>query len=166
MRIVPMRVLVAMALLLAAPLARLSAQEPLRDRPRLEELRRRVRERVARRVQDELRLDDQQMRRLRTTVATFGGARRELESRQRSLREALAGQLRPGVAADPDSVAHLMRDLLDARVQVAESYRAEQAEMASYLDPVQRARIALLRERLAERGGPRRRPLLEGRRTE
>jgi len=110
-----------------------------------------VRERVAARIQQELNLTPDQMRRLRGTVGTYAGRRRDLEARQRLLREALGGQLRPGVAPSPDSVARLTDQLMDVRVRYAESFRAEQREMAQYLDPVQRAKITLLRERLSNR---------------
>ena len=169
MRLVTLRglaVAVAAALAGLAPAVRLAAQEPLGDRPGLEQLRERVRERVARRLQDDLGLTDDQLRRLRSTVGTYGRERRELQNRQRSLRGALVEQLRPGVAAAPDSVARLMNALADLRVRYAESYRAELTEMSTYLDPVQRARVVLLRERLAESGGLRRRAYLEGRRRQ
>lgn len=137
------------ALLAAA--APVRAQETAPVRPRAEELRRRVRERAGERIRQELDLTENQMRRLRATVGTYGGRRRELESRQQALRQALAGQLRPGVATSPDSVARLTDELMALRVRYAESFREEQAELARYLDPVQRARITLLRERLANR---------------
>jgi hypothetical protein len=127
------------------------AQQPGPERPRLEELRRRVRERYAERVRQELDLTDDQMRRLRATVGSFAGQRREMEARQRDLRTALVEQLRPGVAASRDSVARLSDELTTLRVRYAESFRTEQGEMARYLDPVQRARITLLRERLLQR---------------
>jgi chromosome segregation ATPase len=140
----------ALGILLAAAPAR--AQEPAPSRPRAEELRRRVRERLAERVRQQLDLTDDQMRQLRSTVGKFGGRRRDMEARQRSLREALAGELRPGVGASRDSVARLTDELMELRVRYAESFREEQAELARYLDPVQRARIMVLRERLVERG--------------
>jgi len=155
----------ALALAAVTVPAPAAAQQPAPERPRLEELRRRVRERLAQRIQADLRLSDEQMSRLRVTVGTFGARRRELEARQLAIRTALAGQLRPGGAAAPDSVARLMDELADVRVRYAETYRAELDEMSGYLDPVQRARITLLRERLVERGREfrRRRPFLEGR---
>ena len=140
----------ALGILLAA--APVRAQEPAPGRPRVEELRRRVRERLAERVRQQLDLTDDQMRQLRSTVGKFGGRRRDMEARQRSLREALAGELRPGVGASRDSVARLTDELMELRVRYAESFREEQAELARYLDPVQRARIMVLRERLVERG--------------
>jgi hypothetical protein len=88
-----------------------------------------------------------------------------MEARQRSLRTALVQQLRPGIAASRDSVARLSDGLADLRVRYAESFRAEQGEMARYLDPVQRAKITLLRERLLQRAQEfrRRRPFLDRR---
>jgi hypothetical protein len=155
----------ALTLLMALAAAPLLAQEPGAGRPRLEELRRRVRERFAERVQQDLNLTNDQMRQLRGTVGKFGGRRRDMESRQRTLREALAGQLGPGLAASPDSVARLTDELMGLRVGYAETFREEQAELARFLDPVQRARILVLRERLLERGRefPGRRPLMERR---
>jgi len=132
---------------------RLGAQEPAppRGTPRAEALRERVRERFAQRVQQELHLTPEQMDRLRATAATYGGERRDLELRQRTMRDALARQLRPGAAAAQDSVARLTDSLLALRVRYAESFQAEQAELARYLDPVQRARLWVMRERLLVR---------------
>jgi len=139
------------------------AQQATPERPGMEEMRRRIRERVAERIQQELNLTPDQMQRLRATVGTYANRRRELQARQRTLREALGGQLRPGIAAMPDSVARLTDELADIRVHYAESFRAEQREMAKYLDPVQRATIMLLRDRLANRAQEfrRRRALME-----
>ena len=156
---------VVLTLLMALAAAPLRSQEPGAGRPRLEELRRRVRERFAERVQQDLNLTNDQMRQLRGTVGKFGVRRRDMESRQRTLREALASQLRPGLGASPDSVARLTDELMGRRVHYAATVRDEQAELARFLDPVQRARILVLRERLLERGKGLlgRRPLMERR---
>jgi hypothetical protein len=127
------------------------AQERAPARPRVEELRRRFQERLASRVQEELALSDAQMTRLRATVHEYGGRRRQMEAEQRRLRQGLVAQLRPGVAADRDSVARMLEGLTNLRVRYAETYRAEQREMAEYLDPVQRARLTGLRDRLLQR---------------
>lgn len=154
-----------LALWIGLAAAPVRAQEPAPVRPRAEELRRRVRERLAERVREQLDLTDDQMRQLRGTVGKFGIRRRDMEGRQRILREALAGQLRPGVGASRDSVARLTDELMQLRVRYAESFRDEQAELSRYLDPVQRARILVLRERLLERGKELRghRPFMERR---
>jgi hypothetical protein len=154
---------IALSMALAGAAGPVRAQEPGPGRPRLEELRRRVRERVAQRIQQDLKLSPDQLQRLRATVGTYAGRRRDLEARQRDLRQALGGQLRPGIAATPDSVARLTDDLIDVRVRYAESFREEQRELARYLDPVQRAKLMLLRERLTNRAQEfrRRRPFME-----
>jgi hypothetical protein len=154
---------IGVAIALASGTAPIHAQEPAPTRPRLEELRRRVRERVAQRIQQDLNLTPDQMQRLRATVGTFADRRRELQAHQRALRVALGGQLRPGLTATPDSVARLTDELLDVRVRYAESFRDEQRELARYLDPVQRAKLMLLRDRLTNRAQEfrRRRPLME-----
>ena len=152
-----------MGIALAGVGAPVQAQEPGPGRPRVEELRRRVRQRVAQRIQQDLKLSPDQMQRLRATVGTYAGRRRDLEARQRDLRQALGGQLRPGIAAAPDSVARLADELLDVRVRYTESFREEQRELARYLDPVQRAKLMLLRDRLTNRAQEfrRRRPFME-----
>jgi LTXXQ motif family protein len=118
---------------------------------------------VAQRIQQDLKLSPDQMQRLRATVGTYAGRRRELEARQRDLRRALGGELRPGIAATPDSIARLTDELLDVRVRYAESFREEQRELARYLDPVQRAKLMVLRDRLTNRAQEfrRRRPFVE-----
>jgi len=155
----------ALAVLLLAAAPPLRAQDSGVDHPRLEQLRRRVRERYAERVRQELNLTDDQMRRLRSTVGTYGAERRDMETRQRALRDALVQQLRPGVTASRDSVARLTDELMSLRVRYAESFRGEQAEMAKYLDPIQRAKVTVLRERLLNRAQElrRRRPFMERR---
>jgi hypothetical protein len=144
--------IVVLGLWLGLAAAPLHAQEPAPARPRTEELRRRVRERLAERVQQQLSLTDDQMQELRGTVGKFGLRRRDMEARQRTVRDALAGQLRPGVTASRDSVARLTDELMALRIRYAESFRDEQAELSHYLDPVQRARLLVLRDRLLERG--------------
>jgi hypothetical protein len=151
------------------------AQQPTGPESRREELRRRLEERFALRVQEELNLSTDQMSRLRSTSREFAGRRREMEARQRELRRALADQMRPGVAADKDSVAKLTDGLIDLRVDYARTLKDEMIQLGKFLDPVQRAKLLVVRQRLIERvqtlrqerqegGGPfrgRRRPLLE-----
>jgi hypothetical protein len=127
------------------------AQESIGPAPRREELRRRLEERFALRVQEELGLSTEQMSRLRATSREFAGRRRELEVQQRELRRALTQQMRPGVAADRDSVARLADGLVDLRVDYAKTLKDEMAQLRGYLDPVQRAKLLLFRERLMER---------------
>ncbi len=146
------RSLWALALLLAAA-APLAAQDDTapEDGARAQALRREIEDRFAQRVKERLGLTDEQLAKLRATSATYGARRRELQARERSLRRALAGQLRPGVAADQDSVARLTSSLMDVRSAYAQTFRDEDREMSRYLNPVQRSQIFVMRERLAQR---------------
>jgi DNA anti-recombination protein RmuC len=121
------------------------------SRPGREEMRRRIDERFATQVREELGLNDQQVARLRETGTTFGGRRRDLESRERALRDALEAQLRPGVAANRDSVAKLTDALVEMRGAYAQTFRDEHKEVSKFLDPVQRAQLYMMRERLMRR---------------
>jgi hypothetical protein len=168
------RLILSCAALLALSAVPALAQQPTGPESRREELRRRLEERFALRVQEELNLTTDQMSRLRATSREFAGRRREMEARQRDLRRALADQMRPGVAADKDSVAKLTDGLIDLRVDYARTLKDEMTQLGKFLDPVQRAKLLVVRQRLIERvqtlrerregGGGfrgRRRPLLE-----
>jgi len=103
------------------------------------------------RVVEDLGLSDEQAGRLRTTVREYSLRRRDLERREGELKQALARQLRPGVAADQDSVAKLTDAFLELRVAYAQSFRDEHREVGAYLNPVQQAQLLVVRERLMQR---------------
>jgi len=140
-------VFVGLALLttVGAPLA---AQDSTAPGPRALALRHRIEERFAARIQEQLGLSNEQMTKLGATTMKFGGRRRDLEGRQLAIRRAMELQLRPGIAANRDSVAKLMDNLLGGRVAYAQTYRDESSELKTYLDPVQRAQLMTMRERL------------------
>ena len=140
-----------LTLLLALGGARGAAAQADTVRPHAQELRQRIEERFSQRVQEQLGLTDEQTTKLRATSRTYGERRRQLEARERALREALTGQLRPGVAANQDSVARLTRDLVDLRVTYAETWREEMGDLSHYLTPVQRAQLYVMRDRLLQR---------------
>ena len=142
------RVIVMLALVVGSAVA-LRAQEPSdADSPRAAQLRQQIEDRFAARAQEELGLSDEQFRRLRTTTAQYGAQRRNVEQTERRLRQAMAFQLRPGVAADQDSVAHLTDAMLSAKAAYVQTYRDEMHALSAFLDPVQRAQFFMLRERL------------------
>lgn len=132
----------------AAPLA---AQDSADDVGRAGQLRRQIEERFTARVQEELGLSEQQALKLRETVGIYFVKRRTLEAEERRLRQALAAELRPGVAANKENVARFTDQLLDNKVRYVETYRAEVKDLAGFLDPVQRAQFLILRERLLDR---------------
>lgn len=149
----------ALAMLVLVP--PLAAQGEDRDE-RTEQLRQQVEGRFAERVRERLQLSDDQMTRLRGTTRTYGARRRELAERERGIRGALAEQLRPGVAANQDSVSRLTDALVALRSAHAQTLRDENREMAEYLTPVQRSQLFVMRERLTRRA----REIREERRAE
>ncbi len=74
--------------------------------------------------------------------------RREIQRAEREAWRALEGQMRPGVAADPDSLEALIGAIVDARARSIERLRAELDEFATFLNPVQRAQLLISMERL------------------
>lgn len=115
------------------------------------ELRRQIEDRFAARVQEELGLTDQQASRMREVVGGYFVKRRGMEAEERRLRQSMAGELRPGVAANKDRVARLTDQLLDLKVRFAQSYRDEVKDLSGFLDPVQVAQFLIMRERLFDR---------------
>ncbi|HUK20038.1 MAG TPA: hypothetical protein VLV45_00625 [Gemmatimonadales bacterium] len=109
------------------------------------------------RMREYLGLTDDQFTKFKATQQRFQEQREPVMKQRRDLSEALRAQLRPGVAANVDSV----RKLLDARDQnaakLADLRRAEAREMSGYLSPVQRAQLALASDRFQGRFGHMRR---------
>ena len=141
------RIVLGLAVLL--PLSAAPAWSQQRPVPRMDSRPRvQLERRFAERVRQELRLTDEQATRLRIAVADLTTRRDELGTRARALRAALADQLRPGVAADDDSVARLTDELIALRLRYAESFRREWQELSKFLTPVQRARFLVMRERV------------------
>ena len=143
-----MRRRVLLSLLLAATPLYSAAAQRADSAAKTDSLRHRIEERFASRVQEQLGLTNEQTAKLRATSQQFGARRRELHTRHRQLREALSAQLRPGVAANQDSVAKLTDAMIDLRVASAQAGRDEMREVAKYLTPVQRARFFVMRDRL------------------
>jgi len=135
-------------LLLAGAAGPLLAQDS--TTPERAQLRERIEQRFAERIKEELGLSEAQAVKLKQVAMENGSRRRELRVRERALTGALDQQLRAGERADQDSVMHLTRDLLDLRVKYEESYRDEMKKL-SFLTPVQRARLMVMRDRLIHR---------------
>lgn len=134
--------------LLLAVAAPLRAQDDP-DPARADSLRGIIQERFARQVQQQLGLTQEQADKMRATALNYFARRRTLEIQERRLKAALGAQMRPGVAADQDSVARLTDRLLTLKIEQVQTYRDELKEM-TYLTPVQRAQFFIMRERLLE----------------
>jgi hypothetical protein len=147
-----MRSLAITALLLlgSAPLLRAQDTMPV-DPIRAERLRLQIEQRFGQRLKEELGLTDEQTAKLRVSLAAIAARRRGMEQDERRLRQALAFQLRPGVAADADSVAKLVESLTNHRVAYAQTFKDEMRELSAILNPVQRGQYLMLRDRLMQR---------------
>lgn len=137
--------------LLLSPFGPAAAQRADSAGARADSLRQQIEERFASKAQEKLGLTNEQTARLRSTSQQFGTRRRELRARGHQLREALAGQLRPGVAANQDSVARLTDAMIELRMAEAQLARDEVKDQSKYLNPVQRAQLYVMRERFAHR---------------
>src|SRR6266571_2037231 len=133
-------------MLLALVLPALAAQTPADTSgdAEAEQLRQQIRERWNARVRQDLNLSDDQ-------AAKLQGTEQKFTQRQRTVNEALRGQLQPGVAANSDSVRRLMDARDRNRAALAEIERNENREVSGYLTPVQQARYQMMREQLRRR---------------
>lgn len=138
-------------LLLLSPMAVVHAQRADTSSARADSLRHQIEERFASRAQERLKLTDDQTAKLRATSRQFAARRGELRTRSHRLREALAAQLQPGVAANQDSVAKLTDAMIELRLAEAQLSRDEIKEQSKYLNSVQRAQLYVMRERFAHR---------------
>jgi hypothetical protein len=141
------RYLWSLALLLVPLSPALAQRADTTDPRRADSLRHRIEERFASRVQEQLGLTNEQTTKLRATSQTYGARRRELREREHRVREALSAQLQPGVAANQDSVAKLTDAMIELKLTSAQAAREEMKDVSKYLNPVQRARLFMMRER-------------------
>ncbi len=139
------------SLVLAVGSSAVLAQDDGDDSPQAAEMRRQIETRFGAQVQQVLGLTDQQAAQLRATLGVYGPKRRAMERQERAIKLGLQGQLRPGVAANADSVARLTDQLLTLKVSYAQTFVDEDREMAKYLSAVQRAQFQVMRERLMAR---------------
>ncbi len=136
-------------LLLTGAAASLPAQQP-DTQPGGPALRERVERRFSERIKEELSLTDEQAVKLKGVAKENGSRRRELRRRERALYAAIDQQLEAGEQADQDSVARMTREMLDLRVEYAQSLRDEMGKL-TFLTPVQRAKLMAMRDRLLHR---------------
>lgn len=127
------------------------AQDTLMPDPLLaERLRLQIEQRFGERLKEELGLSEDQASRLQVSLGAIAVRRRGMERDERRLRQALSAQLRPGVAANSDSVAKLVEALTNHRVAFAQTFKDEMRELSAILNPVQRGQYLLLRDRLMQ----------------
>ncbi len=145
----PMAVMMATLLLLGAMAPPLAAQvRPGRANP---PIRQQIEQRFMQKLISDLQLTGDQGSRLGTVLGEWGERRAALELEERQLRSRIAGQLRPGIAADEDAVSRMIGQLLANRVAYAESFQGEMAALTAILSPVQQGQFLLARDQLLSR---------------
>jgi hypothetical protein len=120
------------------------------NQQRRDELMTQIQERFAQRVQAQLALTDQQMDRLRAEMRSDRDQHRQLQDHEQDMRRAIGEQLRPGVAANPDSLSRLL-DAVAANHVARAQLEQQELRSLSFLSPVQRARLLMMRQMLMQR---------------
>jgi hypothetical protein len=127
------------------------ARQALQNPDRAAAIRAQIEERWGQRIQTELGLTDPQMERLRTATRANEDRHRDFNRREADLMRAVMEQLKPGVAANQDSLGRTLDALAGIRVQRAQSDQQELRELGQFLNPVQRARLLMMRRQLMDR---------------
>ena len=152
--------------ILTVPLA---AQQP-QGRPNRAALRQMVMERFLQTFHEQAGLTDEQDQKFRDVFRHAMEQRQAAQHDEQALWRALEDQMRPGVAANTDSVNKLLDGIIAQRAAEVDLLRSENQQLAQFLSPVQRAQFALMwqhfqqqvqdimRRRLQLRAGPGRRP--------
>jgi len=140
-----------LALLLSPALAAQQDSTTPPDSAERERLQEAIERRFGTVVQQQLGLSNDQADQLRATEERFRTRRRAIMRQQLLLRFGLQDQMRPGQAANPDSVRRLMDAIQANRGDLLRLDQEQDREMSGYLTPVQRARYQMLRERLIRR---------------
>jgi hypothetical protein len=113
-----------------------------------EDLMRQVTERFMANYRQLAGLTPEQDQKFRAVAQRSFEQRRARQQREQALWRGLEMQMRPGVAANADSVTRLLDGIVAVRLAAADQARADQKEFASFLTPVQRAQLFLQFERL------------------
>ena len=115
---------------------------------RRQQLQQEVMRRFTENYRTQVGLDDEQFARFEETARQSMERRMEALQRERQLWMALQGQMRPGVAADADSLGTMMAALIDIQQERVDRAREEMATYGEFLTPVQQAQLMLSLRRL------------------
>lgn len=125
----------------------LSAQNP-QMMQRREQLQHQVMQRFMENFRTQAGLTDEQFQRFQELTGRFLEQRTQLQAQERRMWMALGGQMRPGIAADADSVAALIEGLIGVQEQQVQLAREEQEQFSAFLTPVQRGQLMIAWRRL------------------
>ena len=119
--------------------------------PRRQQLEQQLRRRLWSVTKDRVGLTDAQMTKLGQTNQKFDGRRRSLNQAERAQRAELRTQILAGDRADQNRVAAALDQLLKLQRQRLDTQAEEQAELATFMSPLQRAKYAALQEQVRRR---------------
>ncbi len=149
------RLFVAAVLALSAGGARtLAAQQ--QQRPPLppaqrDTLEQRVRDRMAQVLRTQLGMSDEQVRRFQATNRRFEAQRVTLFNQERTVRGELRQLIEGGDTAQYGRIGTLLDRTIQLQRQRIDLQESEQAELATFLTPIQRARLYGIEEQLRRR---------------
>lgn len=147
------RVSMAVAVLIVGA-ASASAQDrpqPPRDAGQREVLEQRVRERMAQMLRTQLGMNDEQIRRLQATNRRFEAQRVGLFNQEREVRGELRGLIESGDTTQYQRIGTLLDRTMQLQRQRIDLQEAEQKELATFMNPMQRARLYGIEEQLRRR---------------
>jgi LTXXQ motif family protein len=110
-----------------------------------------IEDRFAERLTIELGLSEDQAGKVRAVLANWSSKRRSLQKEERTTRQQLTAEMRPGVAANQANVSRMVDQILDVRVAYVQTFKDELKDLSGILNPIQRAQYVLLRDRLNQR---------------
>jgi Spy/CpxP family protein refolding chaperone len=149
----PVRILLTLAAVVSLAASTIGAQQAPQGAPPLDpqrdSLETQVRVRMMQMLKTQLNLTDEQVRRLGATNRRFEGQRRQMFEQERRVRFDLRQALSEG--GDTTQVASLLDRMLTLQKDRASLMEAEQRELATFLTPVQRARLVGLEEQIRRR---------------
>lgn len=119
-------------------------------RPQRQALMQQVMERLLRNYRMQAGLSDEQFEKFREVAGNSFQQRTQIQRRERMFLTALERQMRPGVAANSDSVAGLIDSLTVVQTELLELAKADQQRYAEFLTPVQRAQLVLMMRRFQQ----------------
>jgi len=115
---------------------------------RRQELQQQVVQRFMQNVRVQAGLSDDQFERFGEVTRDSFDERAAIARREFAFWRALEGQMRPGRAADPDSLTAIMDGIIATQEEKAALTRAELEQFETFLDPVQRAQVMMAWHRL------------------
>ncbi len=143
-----MRALLLLLTLSGAVEAQRAPQDSVARRDSLEA---RVRARMTQMLRTQVGLNDDQLRRLQATNRRFEGQRRELFNQERRVRIELRAAIELGDSTQNAKIGPLLDRTLQLQRERLDLLEAEQRELATFLTPLQRAKLYGFEEQMRRR---------------